>query len=64
MAAEKEYRPDRIRGDRMNKFTDEEKNLIAKAFEAMFNRNVNKLAELNPVFRDIFTKCGILGGKK
>lgn len=45
-------------------FTEEEKNLIAKAFENMFNRKVDKLADLNPVFRDIFTKCGILGGKK
>lgn len=45
------------------KFTDKEKDLIAKAFEITFNHKVDKLADMNPVFRDIFTKCGILGGK-
>ena len=48
----------------MTKFTDEEKRLIARAFETMFNRSVDKLEELNPMFKEIFTKCGIIGGQR
>lgn len=41
-------------------FTDEQKKLIRTAFETTFNRPVSKLAELNPAFKSIFDKCGIV----